>query len=182
MNLTYKFVSDEEFSPIFKENRPKIFEENNDVNYMAYWSDEEYEKFKILHKRSANNLCFNLLCYDEEKLVGWSWGKQKDGEEFYMVNSAVFPEYRNRGIYKELMKRMIDKAKDEGFMTISSLHRATNNAVIVPKLKAGFKIVSMKIHARFGVLIELHYYVNEETNNLLDYRVGETKEIPKTGN
>ena len=179
MNLNYSFVTSEEFMPLFRENRPKLFGENNDVNYALYWSDEEHEKFKALQKKCSTDIRFYLLCKDGDKVAGWSWGTQLDAEEFYMVNSAVFPEYRNRGVYKTMMNMMIAKAKDEGFQIISSKHRATNNAVLVPKLKAGFKLIAMKLHPRFGVLVELHYYTNEKMNGLLDYRTGESKDFPK---
>ncbi len=178
-SLAYTFVNAEEFTPIFRENRPKLFAENNDVNYALYWSDEEAAKFKALQSQVSGGLRLYILCHEGEKLVGWSFGVQKDAEEFYMVNSAVFPDYRNLGVYKAMMSKMIVKARNEGFQIIYSLHRATNNAVLVPKLKAGFKLVAMKIHPRFGVLVELHYYTNEKMNGLLDYRVGEVKDYPR---
>ena len=89
MHLTYSFISSEEFFPLFRENRPKLFAENNDVNYSLYWSDEESEKFKTLQSKCKTEIRFHLICKDGEKLAGWSWGVQKDAEEFYMVNSRV---------------------------------------------------------------------------------------------
>lgn len=119
-----------------------------------------------------------LLCRDGVKVVGWSFGFQKDAEEFYMTNSAVIPEYRKMGIYKTLLSMMVEKAKNYGFQIVSSNHHASNNAILIPKLKLGFKIVGMKLNPRFGTLIELHYYTNHKVSKILDYRTGYSKDLP----
>lgn len=95
-----------------------------------------------------------------------------------MVNSAVLPEYRQMGIYTKLLSMMIDKAASDGFQIVSSIHHASNNAILIPKLKLGFKVVGMKIHARFGTLLELHYYTNEKVGKVIDYRTGFSKNLP----
>jgi ribosomal protein S18 acetylase RimI-like enzyme len=178
-NLSFTFVTREEFMPIFIELRPKIFSENNDIDNSVYWSEEEKIKNKDLQAKCKTEVRSYLLCKDEMKVVGWSFGFQKDGEEFYMVNSAVIPEYRNRGIYKSLLTMMIEKAKSDGFQIVSSMHHASNNAILIPKLKIGFKIVGMKLNVRFGTLIELHYYTNENISKVLDYRTGFSKNLPQ---
>jgi ribosomal protein S18 acetylase RimI-like enzyme len=178
--LSFTFVTRDEFMPVFNEHREKIFAENNDINYSVHWSEEETAKFKDLQSKCKTEVRSFLLCKDEDKIIGWSFGYQKDAEEFYMVNSAVFPEYRNRGVYTKLLEMIIEKAAEEGFQIVSSFHHASNNAIIIPKLKAGFKIVGMKINPRFGTLVELHYFTNEKVGQILDYRTGSTKKLPPT--
>ena len=176
--LSFAFVTREEFFPIFSELRPTVFSENNDINYSSYWSEEESAKNKDLQSKFKTEVRSYLFCKDGDKVVGWSFGFQKDAEEFYMVNSAVIPEYRNIGIYKNLLSMMLEKAKTDGFQIVSSNHHASNNAILIPKLKVGFKIVGMKLNARFGTLIELHYYTNEKVSKILDYRSGYSKDLP----
>ena len=176
--LSFNFVTREEFLPFFKELRPTVFSENNDVDYSSYWSAEEHTKFKDLQAMCKTEVRSYLLCKDKEKVVGWSFGYQKDAEEFYMTNSAVVPEYRNIGVYKKLLSMMIDKAKAEGFQIVSSIHHASNNAILIPKLKVGFKIIGMKLNPRFGTLLELHYYTNDKVSQVLDYRTGYIKNLP----
>ena len=65
--LTFTFVNSEEFVPIFKELRPKLFEENNDIIYSTYWSDEEKEKFKKLQQQSSKE---NYYHYFTNEKVG----------------------------------------------------------------------------------------------------------------
>jgi ribosomal protein S18 acetylase RimI-like enzyme len=176
--LNFTFVTPEEFFPVFRKLRPTVFFENNDINYSTYWSEEEREKNKLLRSHFKVQVESFLLCKDGENVVAWSFGFQKDAEEFYMVNSAVIPEYRNLGVYKKLLSMMIEKAKADGFQIISSCHHASNNAILIPKLKFGFKIVGMKLNVRFGTLIELNYYINEKVNKILDYSSGFSKDLP----
>lgn len=177
-DLNFIFVSREEFIPVFSELRPKVFSENNDVDYSIYWSEDELQKNKDLQTKCKTEIRSYLFCKHEDKIVGWSFGFQKDGEDFYMVNSAVLPEYRQMGVYTKLLSMMLDKAKTDGFQIVSSIHHASNNAILIPKLKLGFKIVGMKIHARFGTLLELHYYTNEKVGKVIDYRTGFSKNLP----
>lgn len=177
-DLTFTFVTREEFLPIFRVLRPRLFGELGEVDTMSYWSEEEFEKNKELHSKCSTEVRAYLLCKDKEEVIGWSYGIQKDGEEFYMVNSAVFPEYRKMGIYNHMLKLVADKAKSEGFQIISSLHQASNNPVLVPKLKFGFNIVGMRVHPRFGILLELHYYTNEKVKKVYEYRTGQAKNLP----
>lgn len=177
-DLTFEFATREEFLPVFRALRPKLFGELGEVDPMSYWSEEEFEKNKNLQSKCHTEVRFYLLCKDKDEVIGWSYGVQKDAEEFYMVNSAVFPEYRKSGIYNYMLKLVTDKAKEEGFQVISSLHQASNNPVLIPKLKYGFKIVGMRIHPRFGILIELHYYTNEKVEKIYEYRTGQAKSLP----
>jgi hypothetical protein len=174
-DFKFSFISSSEFGSIIQENRNKIFTESNDINYMSLISDEEFEKYKKLNQITKDNIRKNLVCYYQDKLVGWSWGLQKDGEEFYMVNSAVFPEFRNRGVYTKMLSLMVEEVKQDGFLVISSNHHASNNSILIPKLKFGFNITGMKINPRFGVLIELQFHTNKKLNQVYEYRVGSIK-------
>ncbi len=174
-DFNYTFISSSEFGPIIQENRSKIFTDSNDINYYSFLKEEEIEALKKLNQCTKNNIRKNLVCYHQETLVGWSWGFQKDGEEFYMVNSAVFPEFRNLGIYSKMLSLMVEEVRKEGFLIISSNHHASNNSILIPKLKFGFNITGMKVNPRFGVLVELQYHTNKKLNQVYEYRVGSIK-------
>ena len=51
----------------------------------------------------------------------------------------------------------------------------TNNAVIIPKLKAGFVISGFEVSDRFGTLVQLSYYFNPLRRKMMDVRVGQRK-------
>ncbi len=92
-----------------------------------------------------------------------------------MINSAVLPTHRRQGIYGALLDRCIEIVSKQGFQIIYSRHHVTNNAVIIPKLKAGFIISKMELDDKFGVLVHLHYYTNKTRQQVMDYRSGRTQ-------
>ena len=120
-----------------------------------------------------------LTAWEDEKLVGWSWGFQNSGLEFYMCNSAVFPEHRRKGIYTELIKKVLNKAQEDGFQEITSKHHPDNNSVIIPKLKSGFIIQGFETNPRFGLLVKLIYYKSAAILNVHNHRTGFKKMIIK---
>ena len=62
---------------------------------------------------------------------------------------------------------------------ISSKHSATNNRVIIPKLKAGFVISGLEISDRYGTLVRLEYFTNPKRRELMDFRSGQA--LPDLG-
>ncbi|MBL7789162.1 MAG: GNAT family N-acetyltransferase [Chitinophagales bacterium] len=171
MSLSYHFLTPEEFFPFFRETRPKIFRGEFDFHTQAVMTELEKEKVKAMPKME-NIQRYQLVAKDGDNIVGWSFGIQKSYDDFYMVNSAVFPEYRHRGIYTELMTRAVSHITDLGFQGIYSRHKMSNNAIIIPKLKFGFVITGFEVADVFGNLVELSYYTNPRRRELLEIRIG----------
>ncbi|MCJ8345314.1 GNAT family N-acetyltransferase, partial [bacterium] len=150
-----KTLSNEEFMPLYNQYRPIVFEQNHSYNPWSILSEEELQKAKEL-----NSLCTNraymlyLAVFDQnDQFVAWSYGRQESGTEFHMLDSGVLKDHRRKGIYSLLLNRSIEILSEKGFQVIFSRHCATNNAVIIPKLKAGFLISKMEINDKFGFLI-----------------------------
>ena len=113
-----------------------------------------------------------LAVYHGDEFDGWSYGCQESAETFYMINSAVFPAHRNRHVYSALLQEVIDIVKVEGFQVVYSRHVATNNAVLVPKLKAGFVITAFEVSDVYGVLVHLKWFSNPLRRKAIDFRAG----------
>jgi hypothetical protein len=92
-----------------------------------------------------------------------------------MIQTAIFQEHQNKGIYKALLPIILEILKEKGFQKVFSRHKATNNQVIIPKLRQGFMITAFEVIDIFGVLIHLTYYFNENRQKLINYRVGQLK-------
>lgn len=170
----FKFITREEFWPLFEKYRPILFEDNAEINTTELYSEIENEKSKQLHKicSNENKIFLYLTAWHDNKLAGWSYGLQINNKEFYMYNSAVFPEYRRQKLYTELMNRVVEKAFTEGFQEINSRHITDNNAVLIPKLKAGFVIKGFEINPRFGILVNLVLYKNPAILEIHHKRTG----------
>lgn len=135
-----------------------------------------------LKKTNKDTIEYYLGLFDSKnKLVGWSFSSQVRTYELYMMSSAVFPKHRRKGYYTQFAKKTIALAKKAGFQKITSNHLASNNAVIIAKLKLGFKITGFEIFDEVGVLVKMAYYLNSTRAQAFDFRTGyrPTKKIKK---
>lgn len=173
--INYKFATKEEFIPLYRQYRPELFPEVNDIDINALYTESEKELIAGLDKMCTTEYRLYLTAWDDEKFIGWSWGFQKSGLEFYMCNSAVFPEYRRKGIYTDIMEKVVAKAQEDGFQEITSKHHPDNNSVIIPKLKSGFVIQGFEINPRFGLLVNLIRYKSDKVLGIHNQRVGSKK-------
>lgn len=178
MNEKYRIekLGKEEFKEYWDKYKFKVFENDHSYHFWDLVNDQEKSAISELRKPLENLIEIRLAIFNEkDEFVGWSWGFQESHTTFYVANSAILPEYRRKGLYTMLLNRMLDEATALGFQLIYSRHCATNNQVIIPKLKRGFVISKMEIDDVFGVLVHLHFYVNETRRLIMDYRSGQKK-------
>ena len=90
-----------------------------------------------------------------------------------MTSSGILPGHRRRGLYRSLIPVVLEYARNEGFQAVVSRHTLTNNAVIIPKLKAGFVISGFDVSDRFGTLVQLSYLFNPLRRKVFDVQVGQ---------
>lgn len=169
-------LSEEEFKPLLAEHRSEVFDGDHSYDFQNVLTDEEMSKIKELGKNLGVPYKLRIGVFDiNNQFVGWSWGHQENSTTFYMVNSAILINHRRKGLYSLLLNKSIELLSNKGFQVIYSRHGVTNNAVIIPKLKAGFIISKMEIDDRFGVLVHLHYYTNHNRRKIMDYRAGQVR-------
>jgi len=169
-------MSKEEFDPPFQKHAARIFDENSQIfRVRDALGDDERARLKALGTHCGNPLEFRLGLFHGNEFVGWNYSRQESAFTLYMQNSAVFAEHRRKGLYTALARKMVEIGTDLGFQTIYSRHSATNNDVIIAKLKLGFRITSMEMSDIFGVLVHLSYFPNPVRNRMLDYRAGHTR-------
>ena len=155
--------------------KEEVFDHDHSLFPFEYLTEDEKRQVKELGKDLyQNQFRIYLGLYDKEDVfIGWSFGYQVDQMTYYMCNSAVLAEHRRQGLYTALMNTSLEILKGRGFQVIYSRHNATNNAVIIPKLKAGFIISNLEIDDVFGVMVTLKYYTNEKRRKIMDYRAGQ---------
>jgi len=176
MNDEYSIreLSAEQFEPPFARHVGAVFGGVHDYSLDDLLDDAERAQVERLGRRLGSPWTLRLGAFDhEDRFVGWTWGRQESRHAFYMINSGVLAEHRRRGVYTALIDRCVAAAFDQGFQLVYSRHCATNNAVIIPKLKAGFVISTMEIDDRHGVLVHLRRYANTDRHRIMDYRSGQ---------
>jgi GNAT superfamily N-acetyltransferase len=131
------------------------------------------KKMQLLRERMGNLFQLHLgLFSPQNEFVGFSFGSQESEETFYMMASAVLPAHRGLGLYSEMVKQVIKYCTEEGFQKIYGTHCATNNAVLIPKLKLGFIFSKVELSDMFGTIIHLQYFTNPLRRKVMDYRSG----------
>jgi ribosomal-protein-alanine N-acetyltransferase len=103
-------------------------------------------------QRFSKNFLFNLwrefpegfvVAKEGEKILGYGILK-KEKKQGLIFSLAVSPEMQNRGIGKEIMKRLIEIAKKENLKKIYLHTRETNFKAIAFYQKFGFNIVRLE--------------------------------------
>jgi len=166
-------VDSKTFFKEFKVNRTKIFNNTVDFNTNKMYSKEEIEKLDKLYKDHKETYRLNYLIMHNKDLVGWATGYQTDPDEFYMHNTGIYEAHRRKGLYTKMLQLILATVKKRGYQKIHSKHTSTNNAVIIPKLKAGFLINGIEVNEKYGVLVKLIYYFNKDIEALARFRSGE---------
>ncbi len=138
-------------------------------------NDTQTEQVRVLGERLKDRYRLNLGLFHREEFVGWSWGFQDSADTYYMCNSAVFPEHRRKGLYTALLNATLERVTEMGFQRIYGRHVATNNPVIIAKLKAGFQITQFELSDAFGALVHLTWYPHELRRRVLSYRSGQVR-------
>jgi ribosomal protein S18 acetylase RimI-like enzyme len=110
--------------------------------------------------------------FDGEALVGWSHAYLQQGGTLYVANSAVAPDYRRRGLYTRLVAAMEQEAKALGCFRIESHHRASNPAVLIAKLKAGYTIIGTEFSMEMGLLLKMSKQLDATRQEVFEARAG----------
>ena len=171
----FKELSSADFDKYWTEWGKRIFSDNDtSMDMQRVLSEHERAKVRELGQ-NLKPVGFNLCVFKGDEFCGWFTGGQYTHETFYMRNSAILPEHRRKGLYTALMNAVLARVKEMGFQIVLSRHTNTNNAIIIPKLKAGFVVTAMELSDRFGTLLHLSYFFNETRKKVLEFRSGESK-------
>lgn len=106
-------------------------------------------------------------------------GRQTGPSEFLMTHAQVVPEARGRGIYSAIVRLMLAYTRELGFETVTSEHSPTNNAVLVPKLRAGFFITGLVLQAAWGPSVRLTYFHDPRQRAAFAFRAGDASLTPE---
>lgn len=168
-------LSAEEFGPLFEKYRPLVFP--NALSFRVREVFDEHERAALRAHSSVFSERFELrlgVYHKRKTFVGWHMGVHMPPADFYMMSSGVLPEHRGKGVYSALLEYVLARARAEGFQRVYSRHVATNNAILIAKLKAGFVVTGFELSDMHGLLVHLSYYFNPLRRKALDFRSGQS--------
>ncbi len=135
------------------------------------FSPEQAAASRDLDAIIGDRLEHRLLLVAGGETIGGYWGQQETFGRYYMTVSMFRPEWRGRGLYKALLARVTAAVADAGFRELYSRHRADNNAILVPKLRAGWVIAAFEITPRWGLTVHLRRYLVDAIALVHEHRV-----------
>lgn len=103
-------------------------------------------------------------------IVGWLTGEQHDWETFYLRNSGFVPLVRLLGIYSSIHSALMNYLHSKGFERVVSDHAPNNKPILMQKIGFGYSINSMTFDDRFGPLVRLIYFFNQDRQREFEAR------------
>ncbi len=169
----YEKMSRAELSPYIEEHQTSVFAKTGHLDPLYALSSTEQTALDTLGERLANRYRLSYSIFQGDVFVGWHSGQQTLAGTFEMMRTGIVQEHRRRGLYTALLPIVLEQLKTDGFQVVVSRHNLTNNAVIIPKLKAGFVIRGFEVNDSFGTLVQLSYFFNPLRRKVFDVRVGQ---------
>ena len=173
-------MSRDELVPHIDKHHATVFAETGHLESLYALSDDEQSALDTLGKRLSGRYRLGFGLFQNDTFIGWHMGQQVMAGKFEMSSTGILPQHRRRGLYSALIPIVLEDLKRAGFQVVFSRHNMTNNAVIIPKLKAGFIISGFEVDDRFGTLVQLSYYFNPLRRKMIDVRVGQRKPDDET--
>lgn len=173
--MILKELTEEQFFSFYPELRVKYFSETLSYSVMNVRNAHEMSQTEKLKSKLVQDSLFLGVYTEKNELMGWSVSYQAKVLELYTQNSVVIPEFRRMGVYSLMQKHILKVAKERGYQMVTSHHVASNNSVIMAKLKLGFMITGFELCDDFGALVKLTNYLNETRSRVYDVRTGLTR-------
>ncbi len=171
-DYSVEIFDDQAFLPLLEQYRAQVFANTLTFSAWEALNGSEQKALETWQRHADSLVRLNLVLYQGDAFIGWSWGRQLDQETFYMASSALLEPWRRRGIYSALLRWLLAHLSAQGVQIVRSRHLATDNAIIIPKLKAGFVMTGMELSDVAGTLVQLSYFFNKRRRKVLDFRAG----------
>jgi RimJ/RimL family protein N-acetyltransferase len=135
--------------------------------------DERARRERVVASEGGQRLTEHWVVREGDEPVALFSGRQQAGAAYLMTHAQVHPDHQGRGIYTEIVRRVIGYTGELGFERILSEHAVGNNAVLVPKLKLGFRIIAFEIEPAFGLGLRLAYFHDPQQLAAYAFRYGD---------
>ena len=164
-------ATEDEFMSLYNERETLYFTGFEHTNFNAGLTEDDCARIAERERSFAGGERSRWFVIYNDVVVGWTLAQQVDQITLLMRNTAIDPEHRRRGVYSALLAFMLHYAREHGYQRVTSTHSATNNAIIIAKLKAGFIITGIHVDERYGVMVHLTHYLYEQRRLTIERRV-----------
>jgi GNAT superfamily N-acetyltransferase len=127
---------------------------------------------RIAETRGGEPLRDFFLARAGGELAAVFCGEDKGDGLYRMWHTAVHTAHRRRGVYRAILETTIGYTRELGFDMIGSEHAPCNNAILIAKLSAGFRIVALEIEPSVGPSVILRYFHHPDHLAAYEVRCG----------
>lgn len=152
-NYTLQTVSDAHYWKLYQEHFYKEDNPSTFINIESMYNDR-------YGAPASNIICLWLL--DKGEVIAIFRGIERSAYHFEMNHCVVHRAHRQKGVYSAIVDMVIDYCRAQKYAEIMSSHAPNNNAILIAKLKKGFHFISMELDPRFGVNVNLRYFLDED--------------------
>jgi len=142
--------------PLFSELLDQIFHgPTGELRWeqLGFEPDEATRPFRRARFQALPRL--RIAARHHDALVGFTYGFATRTDSFVMAVSAVLPAHRRRGLYTALCTACTDLVAEAGYRSLESHHVATNNPILIAKLRLGFHVTGLQLSPTMGTLLTL---------------------------
>ncbi len=137
------------------------------------------QRDRVAPASAPTGLMDHWCARDGEEVVAMFCGSSHDRSRYQMTHSVVNPAYHRRGIYSEIIARALAYSDALGYAVVISEHSPANNAVLIAKLRAGFRITGLDIDGAFGISVMLAYFHDPAELAAFRFRCGDATLSPE---
>jgi len=120
-----------------------------------------------------------MITNDNNEVIGMYAGCVLSADRYEMFLTVIHPDYRRQGIYTALLKAIVVFSRELGVLEIKSGHSPDNNAILIAKLKQGFKVTSIDISTSYGPTVWLTYHLHPAVADAFTFRCDNLKMTPQ---
>lgn len=133
------------------------------------------EQARIRTRRAARNprpFELRVGIWQGAELVAWTFAAEESRSALMMHTSGVEPAHRRLGLYTALLRHLVVRAHEEGYERVTSLHSASNQPILIAKLKEGFVVSGLQMNVEVGLVVRLELPLHALGRAAFDTRSG----------
>ncbi len=152
-DLTIAYGTHEDALPFIRDHYPAIFGPNAEG-----WTAEPFTPAKLRFLQESDV----FVVRDRQRVAGIALGNPLDWSSYYIRSLALLPEYRGRGVPRQLLRRLAPVLRHAGVTRIETDVAPGNRDSTLTHELLGFVATGMNNHDRWGSLLRFTGYLTDE--------------------
>ncbi|MBT3981932.1 MAG: GNAT family N-acetyltransferase [Bacteriovoracaceae bacterium] len=103
--------------------------------------DNPYTKEKLQREANVKHALVVLIAYEENKPIGYKVGYELSARLFYSWIGGVHPDFRRKGVAKELSKKQQEIISNLGYSRVRTFTENRFKEMLIYNIKYGFNII-----------------------------------------